>query len=213
MAAHRLSADPYNLVITGVGGQGNVLASRVLGSMLSRKGYIVTIGETFGASQRGGSVMSHLRVSGKDTFSPQIPRGGAHVVVSLEPTETLRVLAGYGNPDVITLCNTRPVHSIAVISGEHAYPEEEQLKEWVRELSGRAWFLDATEAAMSMGNAVLANIMMIGALGETGVLPIDADLFAAVIATMMPPEKTAANRRAYERGARMLLSPHNKETG
>ena len=206
MTAHRLTADPYNLVITGVGGQGNVLASRVLGNMLSRKGYIVTIGETFGASQRGGSVMSHLRVSGKDTFSPQIPRGGAHVVVSLEPTETLRVLAGYGNPDVFTLCNTRPVHSIAVISGEHAYPEEEQLKEWVRELSGRAWFLDATEAAMSMGNAVLANIMMIGALGETGVLPIDADLFAAVIATMMPPEKTKANRQAYDCGAKMLRS-------
>lgn len=209
MTGHRLSADPYNLVITGVGGQGNVLASRVLGNMLSRKGYIVTIGETFGASQRGGSVMSHLRVSEKDTFSPQIPRGVAHVVVSLEPTETLRVLAGYGNPNVITLCNTRPVHSIAVISGEHAYPEEEQLKGWIRELSGRAWFLDATEAAMAMGNAVLANIMMIGALGETGALPIDADLFGATISEMMPPEKTAANRRAYDRGAEMLRTAKN----
>lgn len=213
MTAHRLSADPYNLVITGVGGQGNVLASRVLGNMLSGMGYIVTIGETFGASQRGGSVMSHLRVSRKDTFSPQIPRGGAHVVVSMEPSETLRVLAGYGNPDVMTLCNTRPVHSIAVISGEHAYPEEAQLKEWIREISGRAWFLDATEAAMAMGNAVLANIMMIGALGETGTLPIDIDHFEAVISEMMPPEKTAANRQAYHRGAQMLRSSHDQETG
>ena len=58
-----LKHDPYNLIITGVGGQGNVLASRMVGDMLSLKGLEVTIGETFGASQRGGSVMSHLRAS------------------------------------------------------------------------------------------------------------------------------------------------------
>ncbi|MBW2349018.1 MAG: 2-oxoacid:acceptor oxidoreductase family protein, partial [Deltaproteobacteria bacterium] len=63
MKEMKLSFDPYNLIIAGVGGQGNVLASRVVGNMLSRKGFTVTIGETFGGSQRGGSVMSHLRVS------------------------------------------------------------------------------------------------------------------------------------------------------
>ena len=57
-----LPKDPFNVIITGVGGQGNVLASRMLGNSLVRKGYFITIGETFGASQRGGSVMSHLRV-------------------------------------------------------------------------------------------------------------------------------------------------------
>ena len=85
-----LSADPYNLIITGVGGQGNVLASRMVGNMLSRLGLFVTIGETFGASQRGGSVMSHLRISTRSCLSPQIPRGRAHSVVALEPIEALR---------------------------------------------------------------------------------------------------------------------------
>ena len=70
-----LAKDPYNIVITGVGGQGNVMASRVLSNMLVRKGFKVTIGETFGMSQRGGSVMSHIRVSPTTVWSPQIPKG------------------------------------------------------------------------------------------------------------------------------------------
>lgn len=60
---HKLTHDPYNLIITGVGGQGNVLASKLLAGILVNRGLQVTIGETFGASQRGGSVMSHLRIS------------------------------------------------------------------------------------------------------------------------------------------------------
>ena len=73
-----LPYDPYNVIITGVGGQGNVMASRVVGIMLSRQGLQVTIGETFGASQRGGSVMSHLRISTGSSWSPQIPKGRCH---------------------------------------------------------------------------------------------------------------------------------------
>lgn len=204
MTSEKLPADPFNIVITGVGGQGNVMASRVLGGMLTRRGFDVTIGETFGASQRGGSVMSHLRVSEKSTWSPQIPGGRAHAVISLEPSEALRVLADYGNPGVKTLCNTRPVHSISVISGESSYPEEEEFKTWVRDLSEQAWFLEATSAAMELGSAVFANIVMIGALSETGILPVDAEAFEEEISAAMPAEKSAVNREAFARGAEML---------
>ena len=108
MGTAPLSKDPYNIVITGVGGQGNVMASRVLSDIMVRNNYSVTIGETFGASQRGGSVMSHIRVSRQGAWSPQIPRGKADMVLSLEPIETIRVLQSYGNPDVKVLANTRP---------------------------------------------------------------------------------------------------------
>jgi len=202
----KLPNDPFNLIITGVGGQGNVLASRILGGICSRQGYAVTIGETFGASQRGGSVMSHLRISEKITWSPQIPKGRAHVVVSLEPTEALRVLAAYGNPEVKTICNMRPVHTIAVISGEAAYPEPDQLRKWIRELSESAWFLEATRAAMVMGNAIFANIMMIGALSATGLLPLDvgAEMFENVLTQTLGADKVAANREAFDKGADMI---------
>ncbi len=91
MGKTQLSKDPYNIVVTGVGGQGNVMASRVLSNMLIRNGYYVTVGETFGASQRGGSVMSHIRVSAQSVWSPQIPKGRADLIVSLEPVEAIRI--------------------------------------------------------------------------------------------------------------------------
>ena len=73
MNATDIPRDPYNLIITGVGGQGNVIASRMIGDMLVRTGYRVTIGETFGVSQRGGSVMSHMRISRASAWSPRTP--------------------------------------------------------------------------------------------------------------------------------------------
>ena len=120
--------DPYNVIITGVGGQGNVLAARMLGNIMAAKGYNVTIGETFGASQRGGSVMSHLRISAKTVFSPQIPKGQADLVVSLEPAESIRVMAGYGNPQIKVLSNTRAIYPVGVICGESNYPPLDEIK-------------------------------------------------------------------------------------
>jgi indolepyruvate ferredoxin oxidoreductase beta subunit len=195
-----LAADPYNLIITGVGGQGNVLASRVVGNMLMEKGFQITIGETFGVSQRGGSVMSHLRVSAQTDLSPQIPRGKAHLIVSLEPTETLRVLRDYGNAKVCVLCNMRPIHPIGVISGETHYPEADQLKQWIRDLSRNAWFLNATEAAVAMGNPIFGNIMLVGALAATGLLPLDRDDFQKVITRMVPGDKVELNLTAFDKG-------------
>ena len=113
----QLLSNTKNLILTGVGGQGNVMASRTLAGMLVDAGYIVTIGETFGMSQRGGSVMSHLRISPDSVKSPQIPRGGADVIVALEPLEALRVLTVYGNPQVCVMSNARPVYPIGVNTG------------------------------------------------------------------------------------------------
>jgi indolepyruvate ferredoxin oxidoreductase, beta subunit len=199
-----LSHDPYNLIITGVGGQGNVLASRMVGEMLSRQGLCVTIGETFGASQRGGSVMSHMRVSSQSSCSPQIPRGHAHMIAALEPTEALRVLKDYGNPAIKVLCNTRPIYSIGVICGEQSYPDPEDIKRWILELSQVAWFIDATEAAVSLGNPILVNMICVGALAATGVLPLDRKLLKAVLSDKMPPSKVASNLTAYDKGLEMI---------
>lgn len=203
-ASATISSEPYNLIITGVGGQGNVLASRIVGDMLSRLGLHVTIGETFGASQRGGSVMSHLRVSSRSSYSPQIPGGRAHMIVALEPTEALRVLKDYGNPEVKVLCNMRPIRSIGVICGEQTYPDREDLVTWIRELSQAAWFIDATEEAVRLGNPILGNIICVGALAATGVLPLDRSRFETVLANKMPPDKVALNLTAYDAGVAMV---------
>ena len=199
-----LPFDPYNLIITGVGGQGNVLASRVVGKMLMEKGLNVTIGETFGASQRGGSVMSHLRISKDSEFSPQIPKGKAHMVIALEPTEALRVLNDYGNPDVNILYNTRPIHSIGVICGEQEYPSNEDLDKWISMLSKQAWAINTTDEAVKLGNPVFGNIMIVGALASTGILPLDLECFKKIIAGIMSADKVQINLTAFEQGKKMI---------
>ncbi|MBU0652195.1 MAG: indolepyruvate oxidoreductase subunit beta, partial [Proteobacteria bacterium] len=172
-----LAKDPYNIVITGVGGQGNVMASRVLSNMLVRKGFKVTIGETFGMSQRGGSVMSHIRVSSASAWSPQIPKGAADLIVGIEPIEAIRVLPGYGNRSVKVLVNLRPIYPVSVITGEAEYPSAEKIRETVTALAAEVRFLSATEEAIRLGNPILGNIVMIGAVAGLGVLPIDRGLF------------------------------------
>jgi len=204
MASKKLPMDPINLVITGVGGQGNVLASRLLGEVMTDLGWWVTIGETFGASQRGGSVMSHLRVSSKGVVSPQIPLHGAHGVVALEPIEALRVLKDYGNPGVMVLCNTRPVHSIGVISGEQHYPSLEEIKAWIVELSREAHFIEATDKAVQLGQPILANVVAVGALQATGLLPFSREEFERVLRRRMPAERVGLNLKAFDAGRDMV---------
>jgi indolepyruvate ferredoxin oxidoreductase beta subunit len=200
----KLAADPYNLIIAGVGGQGNVLASRLLGQVFVRKGLMVTIGESFGANQRGGSVSSHIRISSHATYSPLVPGYSAHAVVGLEATETFRILSEFGNPGVKVICNTRPIHSISVISGEAAYPAFEDIRTWMGELSARCWFLDATDRAMKLGGPIYGNIILIGALSAIHELPLDRDTFKSVLEESLPPERVDVNMQAFDLGASMV---------
>ncbi len=199
-----LSKDPFNLIIGGVGGQGNVLASRILGEMFVSQGYVITIGETYGASQRGGSVMSHLRVSPKDQFSPLIPEGQGDLLVALEPVEGLRILDTYGNPRVMTLLNTRPVHPIDVISGNATYPEVSRVISKVKELSRRVWTLNATEIALEMGDPIFSNIVMLGALCAIDVLPINRQGFETIIRDLLPSRLLEENLRAFDKGREVV---------
>jgi indolepyruvate ferredoxin oxidoreductase beta subunit len=199
-----LATNPYNLIITGVGGQGNVLASKIVGNMLVEKGFQVTIGETFGSSQRGGSVMSHLRVSTAAMLSPQIPKGKAHLIMSLEPTEAIRVLNDYGNPDVKLITNTRPVHSVGVIGGEDRYPSMDELKQWAAKLTAAAWFIDATDEAIKLGNPILGNVLLVGALSAVGDIPLDRETFGGVIARSMSEDKVGLNLQAFDMGLALV---------
>ena len=204
MGNAELSDDPYNVIITGVGGQGNVLASRVLGNMLARKGLFVTIGESFGGTQRGGSVSSHIRISRDSTWSPQVPKGAAHVLVGLEATEAIRTLMDYGNRKIKVICNTRPIHPVGVIAGEISYPSAQDIKKWMEELTEKTWFIDATDEAINLGSPVFGNIILIGALSGIHVLPLDREDFEKVISETMSPEKVEINLKAYDLGASMV---------
>ena len=195
-----LQKDPWNVIITGVGGQGNVLASQILGQILIQQGYSITIGETYGASQRGGSVMSHIRVSRTAQFSPLIPEGKCDLVLGLEPVEALRILAQYGNPGVMMLINTRPIYPIDVIAGNAAYPEISVVLKKIQRLSRRVWTLNATEIGLELGDPIFSNIVMLGALSATDLLPVHREGFQSVIQEILPSHKLQLNIEAFERG-------------
>lgn len=199
-----LLQDPLNLIITGVGGQGNVLISQILGRALVRQGFKTAVGETFGLSQRGGSVQSHIRVSGDRIYGPLIPEGRGHVVLGLEPLETLRILPQYGNPDVRVLVNSRPVPPLNVIAGEAEYPVEKDLKAALEDLSAQVWWIHATTEAKKLGAAVMTNIVMLGALAATGLLPLDLSDLETAMQEALPSNRLQKNLTAFRRGTKLV---------
>jgi len=203
-----ISKDPFNVIIGGVGGQGNVLASQILGEMLVSQGYVITIGETYGASQRGGAVMSHLRISTQDQFSPLIPEGQCDLLIALEPVEGLRILDHYGNPKVMVLLNTRPIQPMDVISGNTAYPEVSKVIAKIKELSRRVWTLNATELALEMGDPIFSNIIMLGALCAIEVLPIYRQGFELAIKDLLPSRTLNENMKAFDKGREVVEELH-----
>ena len=204
MSTKTLMKDPLNLIITGVGGQGNVRISLLIGNALVREGYFVTIGETYGASQRGGPVMSHLRISKEIECSPFISDGRADVILGMEPVETLRMLGRFGNPDVMTIVNPRPIHSIDVTGGEAEYPDLDRLMETIKGLSAKTWVINATEEAQKMGDPIFANVILVGALIGCGVLPLDKKSMEPVLRESFPRE-FEVNMIAFNKGVQLAV--------
>lgn len=196
--------DPFNLIVCGVGGQGNILISRMIGRILTRNGYLVTIGETFGAAQRGGPVFSSLRISKRKYYGPLIPEGKAHVILSLEPMETLRVLVTYGNPQVITLTNAHPIYPVGVLSKRLVYPDLEAIKESIQSLSKISSFVNATEMAIDLGAPITSNIIMLGALAGTKTIPLSEKDVEEEIKTTIPGPKVELNLKALDMGINFL---------
>ena len=194
-----LTKDPLNLIIAGVGGQGNVMISLLIGKAFVRQGYFVTIGETYGASQRSGSVMSHLRISRESQYSPFIPNGRADIILGMEPVETLRILQQFGNSDVITITNSRLVYAVGM-----EYPSLDKVAEAIKGLSARLWLIDATDEAAKLGDPVFANMILIGTLIGSGILPIDRKSIERSLQESSPKEKLNANMLAFNKGMELV---------
>lgn len=192
--------DPINLVITGVGGQGNVLVSRVIGSLFMNNGYHVTITDDVGVSQRAGSVNSLVRVSQKRQFSPIIPVGQGTVILGIEPLETLRVLRKFGNEEIQTVSNTRCVMTAGALLQRDTYPDSEALLADIERFSKKAWFSDATQVALDLNMPILTNVVMLGVLAGTELLPITDEEYEAGLKARLPEKVHEKNIEAFRKG-------------
>jgi indolepyruvate ferredoxin oxidoreductase beta subunit len=196
--------DPFNLVICGVGGQGNILISRLLGRTLTRKGIFVAVGETFGAAQRGGHVFSSMRISKKRAYGPLLTEGEAHLIVSLEPLETLRMLRRFGNPEVMSLTNFHPIPPVDVLARQAVYPSLDNLKEMIQALSKSSWYVNATKTAMGLNAPIVTNVIMLGALLGLEMLPLNRDEVQQEMTETLPESKINLNLEALDRGFRAV---------
>ena len=138
------------------------------------------------------------------SWSPQIPYGQADFIISLEPSEAVRLLSTYGNSQVKVLSNTRPIHSVDVIAGEAKYPSIEEIMTSIEEMVADSWFIAATEEAMKMGNPIYGNIIVLGALSGTDAVPMDRDIFKTVVENSFPKAALEANLQAYDLGIELV---------
>jgi len=182
-----------------VGGQGNVRMAEIIGDALQQQGYLITIGDTLGGAQRGGSVASHIRISRETQYGPYIPEGHADIILGMEPLETLRMLAKYGRPDVKTITGIRPISSVDIFGRRANYPDLETVMAKIREMSGQIWIIDAVEEAFKLGNPVYANMILVGALIGTCLLPLNLKSLEPVIRETLGKE-FAINKKVLGKG-------------
>ena len=117
---------PFNIIVAGVGGQGNLVCSRALGEAAMESGVSPTIGQTFGASRRGGSVLTHVRLADR-MVAPLIPRGHLNLLLGLEPLEGLRAVVQFGSRETVAVMIDRPIDTVDTLTGEREYPDIDEL--------------------------------------------------------------------------------------
>ena len=188
----------YSIQIVGVGGQGVLLASMVLGNAAMAAGYDVAMSEVHGMAQRGGSVLCTLRF-GNGVISPLESVGGADLLMGFEPAETCRNV-GLCNKDSQIVMNLDPVLPSMVAAGFEEYPKVEDLVRSIEKISGNLKTIDATELAKQAGKAVAANAVMIGAVAAVKGFPLSKDLLRKTLAENVPQKFLDLNLRAFDLG-------------
>ena len=185
--------ETKNVMIVGVGGQGSLLASKLLGHLLLEQGYDVKVSEVHGMSQRGGSVVTYVRYGDK-VASPVIDKGEADYIVSFELLEAARWLS-YLKPDGQIVTSTQQIDPMPVITGAAQYPES--IADKLSGLVG-ATCIDALAAAKEAGNIKAVNVVLIGLLARSTDIPYEK--WVETIRTTVPAKFLDVNLKAFDIG-------------
>lgn len=183
-----------NILLVGVGGQGILLASEILAETFMQAGYDVKKSEIHGMSQRGGSVVSHVRY-GREVFSPTVPEGEGDILFGFELMETCRYLH-YLKPGGKVIANDLKLQPTAVLSGLVPYPEG--LPELIRSRFPDFLLVDGQALAIEAGNPRAANTVLLGAVSKR--LDIPEQYWLAAMEKMVPARALEINRRAFLMG-------------
>lgn len=184
----------YNIMIVGVGGQGSLLASKILGKLLGDEGYDVKVSEVHGMSQRGGSVVTYVR-AGEKVYSPIIDKGEADFIVSFEKLEAARY-ASFLKKDGKIIVNSQQIEPMPVITGAAEYPED--VLEQLQQNGVAVDCIDALSPAKAAGSPKAVNIVLLGRLSK--LLSIPEEKWISTIEQLVAPKFVEMNKKAFALG-------------
>ena len=191
-----------DVIIAGVGGQGNIFASIVISQYAMNKKLNVLGAETIGAAQRGGSVVSHIRMAEGVIYSPLISRGQADLLIGMEYVEMLRHLRLL-NPKGAYLVNAIKIPTVQTNMGLDEYPEPDEILKAAKKYCPNGHVIEASNLAKKLGNVQMTNVVMLGALSK--VLPFfDYEEMKWLVASNSPTRFKEANVKGYEEGYKMV---------
>jgi len=195
-----------NVLIAGVGGQGTVLASKLIAAAAMRKGLDVRTTETIGMAQRGGSVVSHIRM-GSNINSPLIPQKSAHAIIGFEPAEAVRIINYLSRDGLMIVCDSalKPVTSSLGGDTYQASCMTDYLKKNVKNLV----IIDGERLLKECLNPKTLNVALLGAASESGIFPFSADEMKDALKDMLPHQFLEINISAFEIGRRMYNETRN----
>ena len=192
-----MGKDTKSIILTGVGGQGTILASKLLSLGLVKAGYDVKMSEIHGMSQRGGDVSSHVRY-GKKVYSPVVEKGGADLLVAFEEMEAMRCLP-YLKPEGKAVINKYNINPMPVVTGAVDYPTglSEEIGQKVQ-----ATVVDAAAKAVALGNAKVMNVILLGSTVE--MMGLDEVDWAQIIKENVKAQFVDLNIKAFEEGRKLV---------
>jgi indolepyruvate ferredoxin oxidoreductase beta subunit len=188
----------HNILITSIGGQGGIALARVLAHTALDEGLNVRVGETLGMAQRGGSVQSHVRI-GNNVHGSIIPRGKCNVLLSLEPSESVRA-PEYLGPGTRAILNTTPVYPIPVLLKEATYPDLPKISSALERIGCMVYRIEARELALGTDAPSSMNIVILGAYAALGEGVLTTESLRNAIGESLSKRFLEANIRAFEKG-------------
>ena len=187
----------YNVYICGIGGQGIIKTSIVIGETAINEDLNVVMSEIHGMSQRGGVVSTELKI-GEDK-SPIIPKGGADLVLSFEPVEALRALEKTSKNSIV-VTNVSPVLPSTINQQDVDYPETEDILKELETKVSKVYSLDANKIALESGHPLSMNMAMLGAAAATPNFPLNKEDVIETMKANLPPKSIEINLKAFEAG-------------
>jgi indolepyruvate ferredoxin oxidoreductase, beta subunit len=199
-----LHQDKQDILMVGVGGQGTILASDILGEAALAIGMDVKKTDTLGMAQRGGSVTSHLRI-GKKVWSPLISPGEADIVLAFEKLEAAR-WAGYIKPGGVAIINNLAIPPLSISLGTQRYPDDKEITGAFKHRTSNIHLIDGTKQADLLGDVRTLNIFMLGFMSRFLTIHIDISTWKHVINTQLPAKIVEINLRAFDKGREVASS-------